>query len=342
LANVHILAFGPVPSRRLGKSLGVNNVPPKTCSYSCVYCQLGRTITMTTERRTFFKPEDVLHEVERKIAQAVSRKEKIDYLTFVPDGEPTLDARLGAEISILRQLQIPIAVLTNASLLWQSDVREDLLGADLVSLKVDSVSEKLWRQIDRPHKGLKLQTILESILEFAEEFKGRTISETMLLDEVKYGDEFERIAEFLGQLGRLDKAYIGIPTRPPAEKWVKHAREETVNASFQIFAKKLGADRVEYLIGYEGNAFASTGNVKEDLMSITAVHPMREEAVMELLRRTDADWRVVQKLLRERELLELQYEGNKYYMRMLPSRRMDAERASVHSAESSHEGHHHA
>jgi hypothetical protein len=143
-------------------------------------------------------------------------------------------------------------------------------------------------------------------------------------------------------LGRLDKAYIGIPTRPPAEKWVKHAREETVNASFQIFAKKLGADRVEYLIGYEGNAFASTGNVKEDLMSITAVHPMREEAVMELLRRTDADWRVVQKLLRERELLELQYEGNKYYMRMLPSRRMDAERASVHSAESSHEGHHHA
>jgi wyosine [tRNA(Phe)-imidazoG37] synthetase (radical SAM superfamily) len=333
-----MLAFGPVPSRRLGKSLGINNVPPKICSYSCVYCQLGRTITMTTGRRAFFKPEDILHEVEERVAQATSRREKIDYLTFVPDGEPTLDVHLGAGISILRQLQIPVAVLTNASLLWQSDVREDLLGADLVSLKVDSVSEKLWRQIDRPHRNLKLQTVLESILEFAEEFEGTIISETMLLDEVDYGNEYERIAEFLGQLRKLDKAYIGIPTRPPAEKWVKPAREEAVNVSFQVFANKLGIDKVEYLIGYEGNAFASTGNVKEDLMSITAVHPMREEAVTELLRKTHANWRVVQKLLRERELIELQYEGNKYYMRTLPSRRIDAERPSVHSAEGSHEG----
>jgi wyosine [tRNA(Phe)-imidazoG37] synthetase (radical SAM superfamily) len=286
---------------------------------------------MATERRTFFKPEDVLHEVERKIAQALSRNENIDYLTFVPDGEPTLDAHLGAEISLLRQLQIPIAVLTNASLLWQSDVKEDLLEADLVSLKVDSVSQKLWRRIDRPHRRLKLRTTLEGVLEFAEEFEGKIVSETMLLDEVDYGDEFERIAKFLGQLEKLDKAYIGIPTRPPAEKWVKPAKEEVVNASFQVFAKELGADRVEYLIGYEGNAFASTGNVEEDLLSITAVHPMREEAIMELLRKADADWGVVQKLLRERELIELPYEGNKYYMRMLPTRKKNAEKQAVWS-----------
>jgi wyosine [tRNA(Phe)-imidazoG37] synthetase (radical SAM superfamily) len=320
-----MLAFGPVPSRRLGKSLGVNNVPPKTCSYSCVYCQLGRTLTVTTERRAFFKPENILHEVEGKIAQATSGKEKIDYLAFVPDGEPTLDAHLGDEISILRQLQIPIAVLTNASLLWQSDVREDLFGADLVSLKVDSVSEELWRQIDRPHRDLKLKTVLESILDFVEEFDGTIITETMLLDEIDYKDESERIAEFLGQLGKLAKAYIGIPTRPPAEEWAKPAKEEVVNASFQAFAKELGANKVEYLIGYEGNAFATTGNVEEDLLSITAVHPMREEAILELLSKAHADWRVVQKLVRERELIELQYERNKYYMRMLPSRRRDAE-----------------
>jgi len=296
---------------------------------------------MTTQRRAFFKPEEVLHEVERKIAHAVSRRQKIDYLTFVPDGEPTLDAHLGDEISLLRQLEIPIAVLTNASLLWQSDVREDLLGADLVSLKVDCVNEKMWRQIDRPHRNLKLQTVLESILEFAEEFEGTTISETMLLDGVDYGDEFERIADFLGQLKKLGKAYIGIPTRPSAEKWVKPASEEILNSSFQVFEKELG-DRVEYLVGYEGNAFASTGNAEEDLMSITAVHPMREEAVMELLRKTGADWRVIQKLLRERKLIELQYEGNKYYMRMLPSRKGDAEKATAHSVKSSHGAYHHA
>jgi wyosine [tRNA(Phe)-imidazoG37] synthetase (radical SAM superfamily) len=298
-------------------------------------------MNVTTERRAFFKPEDVLHEVEGKIAQAVSRREKIDYLTFVPDGEPTLDAHLGAEISLLRQLQIPIAVLTNASLFWRSGVREDLLGADLVSLKVDSVSEKLWRRIDRPHRVLKLQTVLDSMLEFAQEFEGTIISETMLLDEVDYGDESERIAQFLGQLKKLDKAYIGIPTRPPAEKWVRPAREEVVNACFQVFAKELGADRVEYLIGYEGNAFASTGNAEDDLMSIAAVHPMREEAVVELLRKTNSDWQVVQKLLHEYKLVELRYEGIKYYMRMLPSRKRDAEKASDHSVES-HEGYHHA
>jgi len=315
-----MLAFGPVPSRRLGKSLGINNVPAKTCSYSCVYCQLGKTLSMTTERQAFFEPEDVFHEVERKAKEAASRNHRIDYLTFVPDGEPTLDINLGDEISLLKQIGVPTAVLTNASLLWREDVRKDLLTADLLSLKVDAVSENLWRKIDRPHRNLKLSSVLEGILEFTENFKGKIVSETMLLDEVDYENEFERIAEFLGQLKKLDKAYIGIPTRPPTEKWVKPAKEEVVNASFQVFAKELSADRVEYLIGYEGNAFAYTGNVEEDLLSITAVHPMRKEAVEEFLKRACANWHVIEKLSEENRLIELEYEGNKYYMRKLPGR----------------------
>lgn len=324
--------FGPVPSRRLGKSLGINNVPAKTCSYSCVYCQLGKTLNKTTERQAFYEPEDIFHEVERKAEEAASRNYRIDYLTFVPDGEPTLDINISDEISLLKHIGVPTAVLTNASLLWREDVRKDLLKADFLSLKVDAVSGKLWRKVNRPHKSLQLGTVLEGILEFTKNFQGKIVSETMLLDEVDYGDEFERIAEFLGQLEKLDKAYIGIPTRPPTEKWVKPAKEEVVNASFQVFAKELGADRVEHLIGYEGNAFASTGNAEEDLMSITAVHPMRKEAVMEFLRKADADWLVAEKLLREGELIELPYEGNKYYMRRLPSRRKNAEKAVVWSA----------
>ena len=321
MQDIEAFAFGPVPSRRLGKSLGINNIPAKTCTYSCVYCQLGRTINMTTERQAFYKPEDIFREVKRKFDEALSRNERVDYLTFVPDGEPTLDINLGKAISILKQIGIPIAIITNASLIWREDVRQDLLEMDLVSLKVDAVSEDLRRRINRPHKNLKLIAILEGVTEFANEFKGTIISETMLIDGINYGSELEKIVDFLKNLKRLDKAYIAIPTRPPAEKWVKPAKEETVNTAFQVFSEKLGTDRVEYLIGYEGNAFAFTGRVEEDLLSIMAVHPMRKEAVEEFIKKANADWRVIEKLLEEDKLIELEYERNRYYMRRLPSRR---------------------
>jgi len=319
LQSIKTLVFGPVPSRRLGRSLGINNIPPKTCSYSCVYCQLGKTSHMLVNRQAFFKPEDILMQVKRKVYEAALRNERIDYLTFVPDGEPTLDVNIGEEISLLKQIGVPIAVITNASLLWHDRVREDLLEADFVSLKVDAVSLDLWRSINRPHKSLRLNIILKGIEEFTEIFKGTIASEAMLIN-IKYGSEFERIAEFLGKLNTLDKAYVAIPTRPPTEKWVKPAKEEIVNAAFQTFSKKLGSDRVEYLIGYEGNAFAFTGNVKEDLLSIMAVHPMRKEAVEEFLKKSCANWYVIEKLLEENKLVELEYEGKKYYMRKLPGR----------------------
>lgn len=321
LEGVQRLAFGPVPSRRLGKSLGINNIPAKTCSYSCVYCQLGRTTNMTTRRQAFYKPENIFVDVIGKVDEATSRNERIDYLTFVPDGEPTLDINMGKTISILKQIEIPIAVITNASLTWQKDAKEDLLEANLVSLKADAVSENFWKRINRPHKDLKLDAVLEGIREFANEFEGTVISETMRIDGINYGDEFEKVADFLKHLKRLDKAYIAIPTRPPAEEWVKPAKEETLNAAFQVFAEKLGEDRVEFLIGYEGNAFAFTGRVEEDLLSITAVHPMRKEAVEEFLKKANTDWRVIEKLMEQDKLIELEYEGNKYYMRRLLSRR---------------------
>jgi len=103
LEGLETLAFGPVPSRRLGKSLGINNIPAKTCSYSCVYCQLGKTINMTMARQAFYKPEDIFRKVKRKVDEAVVRNERVDYLTFVPDGEPTLDINLGRAITILKQ-----------------------------------------------------------------------------------------------------------------------------------------------------------------------------------------------------------------------------------------------
>ena len=313
-----MIAFGPVPSRRLGRSLGVNNIPDKVCSYACVYCQIGRTLRMEIERRAFYEPEFVFEEVSKKVGEARERGERIDYITFVPDGEPTLDVNLGLEVELLRDLEVPLALLTNSSLIWREDVREDLLSFDYVSLKVDAVSEPLWRRIDRPHKSLSLERILDGMLAFRDDFEGTLVTETMLIN-IDYGDELERIADFLEELNP-NKAYIAVPTRPPAEKWVGPASEEVINLAYQLFSERLG-ERVEYLIGYEGNAFASTGNVVEDILSITAVHPMREEALRELLRKNNADWGVVERLLEEGKLIRLNYRGETFYMRALKSRK---------------------
>lgn len=276
---------------------------------------------MEIERRSFYPPGLVFEEVKRKVEEAKEKGEHIDYLTFVPDGEPTLDANLGKEIEMLKSLNIPLAILTNSSLIWREDVREDLLKLDFVSLKLDAVTEDLWRKVDRPHKSLKLDKILEGMLEFRKEFKGKLVTETMLIDGINYGDEFKKIAKFLRKLNP-DIAYIAVPTRPPWEKWVKPAREEVINLAFQTFAEAIGEEKVEYLIGYEGNAFAFTGNVEEDILSIAAVHPMREDALKELLKKANAEWDVVEKLIAEGKLIELEYGGKRFYMRKLKSREL--------------------
>jgi len=310
-----MIAFGPVPSRRLGHSLGINNIPPKFCTYSCVYCQIGRTINMENERREFYKIEKIIEDVEKKVKEARKRGEKIDYLTFVPDGEPALDINIGKEIGFLKNLGIKIAVITNGSLIWKRDVQNDLCKADWVSLKVDAVSKEIWQRIDRPHKSLDLEEILEGIAEFSKIFKGELTTETMLIKGIndKY-EEIKKIASFLEKL-KPYKSYISIPTRPPAEKWAVPANEHNINMAFQVFNER-DID-AEYLIGYEGNAFAFTGNIEEDLLSITSVHPMREEGVKELLKKADADWGVVEKLIRESKLMEVEYQGKKYYMRKI-------------------------
>jgi wyosine [tRNA(Phe)-imidazoG37] synthetase (radical SAM superfamily) len=203
----------------------------------------------------------------------------------VPDGEPTLDSNLSKEISLLEPMGIPIAVFTNASMLWSSDVRQGLLEADFVSLKLDAATNDSWRKIDRPNKMLELSSILEGVRDFTEHFRGTVVTETMLIDGLEDANEFEKIAGFLAGLKKLNRAYIAVPTKPPAEKRLKPAGKETVNVAFQVFSEKLGVDNVECLVGYEGNAFGFTGNIEEDLLSMMNVHPMRDEAIKAVLRR---------------------------------------------------------
>lgn len=307
--------FGPVPSRRLGRSIGINNIPPKTCSYACVYCQLGRAIKMSAVRQKFYEPEELFVEVKEKIENAYSRGEKIDYLTIVPDGEPTLDIKLGQLIGLLKSLNIPVAVITNASLIDKPDVRDELYEADWVSLKVDAVSEASWQKIDRPHKDIQLQKILSAASLFARQFSGQLVMETMLVKGLNDSEEeLSNTAGFVGQL-KPSIAYIGIPTRPPAEKWVTAPDESKINQAYQIFSQH--NDKVEYLVGYEGNEFSSSGTIAEDILSITAVHPMREDAVLESLRKANEDFSVIDEMVRSGRLILTEYRGKRFYLRNL-------------------------
>lgn len=313
-----MIVFGPVPSRRLGRSLGINNIPPKICTYSCVYCQLGRTNNMQVERKGFYKPAEVVAAVKKKIKELEEKKEPIDYLTFVPDGEPTLDVNLGREIEALRPLGIKIAVITNASLMFRKEVRQELQMADWVSLKVDTVDEGIWRMINRPHPSLKFDEILKGVIEFKQSFKGELCTETMVVDGINDDEKcLKDTADFVAKLSPY-KGYISVPIRPPAEKWVKIPGEDALNKVYHFF-KERGLD-VEYLVGYEGNEFAFTGNIEDDILSIASVHPIREDGMTQLLERANASWGVVETLKREGRLVEVKYRGKRFYVRNLSKR----------------------
>lgn len=313
--NENTLVFGPVPSRRLGRSLGINNIPPKACSYSCVYCQVGRTVNREIEPHSFYPAQEIQRAVAERIDAARRMHEQIDYLTFVPDGEPTLDAHLGEVIDLLRPLGIKIAVISNASLIWRDDVQSMLHKADWVSLKVDTVDEGLWRRLNRPHEQLRLPDILQGIERFAQQYQGELCTETMLIAGIN--DRQAAVAAVAGFLAKIKphKAYLSVPIRPPAEPDVRAPDEAVINSAYQTLSGKV--PDIEYLIGYEGNAFAFTGNAEQDLLSITAVHPMREEAVKMLLSKAGVGWEVVQRLLTDNKLKQVEFAGYRFYVRCI-------------------------
>ncbi len=324
--NLEMIAFGPVPSRRLGQSIGINIIPPKICTYSCIYCQLGRTHTLRMTRQPFYKPQKIVASAKLKIQKSQEKKEAVKYLTFSADGEPTLDSNLGEEIELLKTLGIKIAVITNSSLIWNKDVRDDLLKADLVSLKIDTVDKEIWHRINRPHGLLQLRDILNGISEFSNSFTGDLVTETMLIQDAN--DDVEglaKVADFIAGISPK-RSYISVPIRPPAESWVKPASEDKINRAFQLF--KGHRIETEYLVNYEGNTFTYTGNLEEDLLSIMSVHPIREDGVRELLSKANASWSIIEKLLSEQKVIKTVYNDKKFYMRKLPTRTRDETEAS--------------
>lgn len=306
------IAFGPVPSRRLGRSLGINNIPPKSCSYSCLYCQVGATQGTTVLPQDFYTPKEIQESVKTQLEKVRGHELSVDYLTFVPDGEPGLDSNLAETIELLRPMGIPIAIISNASLLWREEVRSAMCLADWVSVKIDCVEESTWKTLNRPDKSLRLADVLDGIRHFANEFSGTLVSETMLVEGINDNQVcLNDVAEYIHGIG-VEKAYLSIPIRPPAEAGVRGPKEEVLNNAYQTLAKRL--PQVEYLISYEGDAVTYTGDIQQDLLSISAVHPLRKSAVQSLLDQAETDWQVVDQLVADGKLVKTEYQGECFYL----------------------------
>ena len=188
-------------------------------------------------------------------------------------------------------------------------------GVSWVSLKIDSVDEVTWKQINRPHESLQFSAILRVIQSFAQQYQGELVTETMPVEGVNDShDSIVSVTEYLFQL-KPHKACLAIPTHPPAEAEVKVPDETVITRAYQLMKEKL-AD-VEYLIDYEGDTFASTGGAEQDLLAITTVHPMREQAVKMLLAKAGADWDLINRLLAENKLNRVEYDGQCFYVRCL-------------------------
>ena len=307
------IVYGPVPSRRLGRSLGINSIPPKWCTYNCIYCQIGRTIKLRVSRNTYYNTDLIHKAVKKKLKDLDEQNESVDYLAFVPDGEPTLDINLGNHIESLKNFNIPIAVITNASLINVSGVQEDLMAADWISVKIDSIYNSIWNKINRPHGSLELDKILQGLLIFRKKYEGKLASETMLIKDFNDSEtEIDKLSNFLKCLNP-DIAYLSVLTRPPAEKDIKPADPDAVNRCWQIIAAQV--KNTELLTGYEGNAFSSTGDLHKDILSITSVHPMREDAIDKMLSNYGKDQRFIHQMIKNEELTKSFYQDHTFYIR---------------------------
>jgi len=208
--------YGPVPSRRLGRSLGIDLVPFKTCTYNCVYCQLGHTTNKTTERREYVAVDEILDELKRKLAIASAP----DYITLAGSGEPTLNARIGDLIGKIKSLtHIPVAVLSNGSLLWMHEVREALMEADLVLPSLDAGDERLFRYVNRPHREITFERLVDGLAEFTERFSKSVWLEVFLLARVTgIPTEVEKIAALAKRI-QPERIQLNTVSRPPAEEF---------------------------------------------------------------------------------------------------------------------------
>ena len=308
------LVFGPVPSRRLGNSLGISPISLKTCNYSCIYCQLGKTTNFTNERKEYYPAERIISELETAIEKATL---DIDFITFVGDGEPTLNSAIGRIIEWIKShYSYPVAVITNGFLLYRQDVRDDLMGVDVLMPSIDAPDERTFRFINRPVEPVPYARVIDGLRQFASKFKGEIWAEVMLVKGVNDSDEALRgIADIIESIDPLpQRVYINTPVRPPAEGFVLQPPEDRIKAALEIIP-----NAISIAIREEGDFDVSIySSAVEAILDITEKHPLREEQARMIAERFNEDWDVVRATLSE-YVRFVDYDGEIYIVK-LPKR----------------------
>ena len=266
--------YGPVPSRRLGRSLGVDPIPLKTCNFQCIYCQLGKTTYFTNERKNYYPKKEIIAEMTEAIKLS---KNKFDYITFVGSGEPTLYKDLGSLISLAKKISNkPVCLITNGALLHDQEVRKSLMSCDVVLPSLDAGDEKTFIKINRPHPSINFKAVIQGLIAFRKKFKGKLWIEVMIMKGINDSEgALSKIKEKINLLDP-DRIDINVPIRPPTEKWVTIPDKNIVSTLNEIFGEYTNINFPE--IGRFG-IFSS--NFDNELISIIERHPLRQEQILE-------------------------------------------------------------
>ncbi len=270
--------FGPVPSRRLGLSLGIDPLPFKTCNWNCVYCQLGRTSPMTLERGEYVSRQDLIAEVKQVLSASLPGE--IDWVTFVGSGEPTLHSSLGWMIrQVKAHTDIPVAVITNGSLLYLPEVRDELSAADAILPTLDAGNSRLYKLINRAAPCFSLDRLVEGIDLFRRMYSGKIWIEVMLIKDMN--DTSEALHEIAQHIKRLkpDGVHITLPIRPPAETGILPSDEAGMLRAKDILGE---ITHVSIPITIEAQANGE-GDLCETILNIVTRHPMQENELRSLL-----------------------------------------------------------
>jgi wyosine [tRNA(Phe)-imidazoG37] synthetase (radical SAM superfamily) len=272
--------FGPVPSRRLVRSLGIDPIPLKTCNWNCVYCQLGRTAPLTGERGNYAPAGQIVKEVQR--ALEAPRSGNVDWITFVGSGEPTLHESLGWMIRQVKALtSTPVAVITNGSLLYRPEVREELSVADGVLPTLDAGTDSLYRAINRPHPAFTFDRLVDGLVKFRHCYAGKLWIEVMLVRDLN--DSEAHLRDLAAVFSRIepDEVHISLPLRPPAEPWVEPADPGGTARAAAILGS---VARILPPIP-EGVDLSNSDDLANAVIDVISRHPMGEQELVRSLER---------------------------------------------------------
>lgn len=275
------VVFGPVRSRRLGYVLGINNIKEKACPYNCVYCPVGKTKCCSVCTNYCLSPYELNISVRKKIEALEKSNKKIDYIVFAGSGEPTLDSGLSQEILLLREFGYKIAVFTNSSLLWNNSVQENLMFADYVSLKIDTVNEETWLKINRPHKRLDYSIILNGIKQFSKKFNGTLTTETTLVKNINDNSgEIKKLSEYFKRI-KINASYFTTPMYPPSESFAVSPDEATLQHLSQTIKETIPNSVL--LCCSKTEEFFVTDDFENELLGWLALHPVNKNSVKKFI-----------------------------------------------------------